>query len=155
MAQSRPRASYPKIIDRPELKTPWRYLLEGSFTLAFWALWIYWISPILTVLLWIMGVRIFYSELFSQEGLLELFSILKQAGLVLVLIAGTLLGWSYYNYMQFLHRGERRRTYVPYCQDEDVAEFFRIDPNLLREAKKHSRVEIHLGEKGINIHLGP
>lgn len=153
MAKPRPRSPYYKIIDKAELKTPWRYFLEESITLAFWAIWVYWIYPVLTVLLWVMGVRIIYTELFPTGGFAELISLLKQAGFIFLVIMAIILTWSYYNYLWFLRRGERRDKKVLICYDEDLAKFYKIDANLLREAKKYNQIEVDLRNKKIEIRL--
>ena len=59
MGKSRQRFAQPKIIDKPELKSPLRYLVEGSITLALWAIWGYWILPLLTLVLWLIGIEFF------------------------------------------------------------------------------------------------
>ncbi len=153
MEKPRSRSPYYKIIDKSDLKSPWRYLVEGSITLAFWAIWVYWIYPVLTVILWVMGVRLIYTELFPGGAFLELVYILKQAGLIFLIIIAIILAWSYYNYLWFLQRGERRDKIVPICYDEDFAVFYKIDVNLLREAKKHNQIEVHLQNKKVEIYL--
>lgn len=153
MEKPRPRSAYYKIIDKSELKTPWRYFLEGSITMAFWAIWVYWIYPVLTVILWVMGVQIIYTELFPGGAFLELIYILKQAGIIFLVIMAIILAWSYYNYLWFLQRGERRDKVVPICFDEDFAEFYKIDVNLLREAKKYNQIEVDLTNKKINFYF--
>jgi len=149
----RPRSTYYKIIDKSELKTPWRYFLEGSITMAFWAIWVYWIYPVLTVLRWVMGVRIIYSDLFPDGAFLELVYILKQAGLIFLIIMAIILAWSYYNDLWFLQRGERRDKIGPICYDEDFAKFYKVDVNLLRAAKKYNQIEVDLRNKKIEIHF--
>ncbi len=67
MEESGQRSTHTKIIDRPVLKSPLRYLFEGSFTLALWALWVYWLMPIFTLLLWVFGFHLYYSENITRQ----------------------------------------------------------------------------------------
>jgi len=154
MEEPRPRFTYHKIIDKSKLKSPWRYFVEGSITLAFWAIWVYWLYPVATVLLWILGINIFYQELFSHRGFFELVNILQKAGIIFLVIMIVILGWSYYNYFWFLRRGERRNKKVVICHDEDFARLFNVDAELLKEAKKCSQLEVTLQDKTVIIRCG-
>lgn len=144
MAKSGQRDTHPQIIDKPDLKSPLRYLFEGSITFALWALWIYWILPLVTLVLWIMGFRLFYHELFSQGGLEEFIYTLKNGGLIILIISLMMLGWTYYNYLWFLRRGERRNKYEAITLDKDIAEHFKVDIELLKKLKQENRIEVKL-----------
>jgi poly-beta-1,6-N-acetyl-D-glucosamine biosynthesis protein PgaD len=134
----------PPIIDKPEFKSPLRYLFEGSFTLALWALWVYWILPIFTLLIWIAGIQLFRYEIFIKGGLEELINILKNGGRIVLFITLIMLGWTYYNYLWFLRRGERRNKSELITFDKDIAQFFNVDVDLLKQLKKQNRIEVKL-----------
>lgn len=140
-----------KIIDKPELKSPFRYLIEGSITLFLWSLWVYWISPILTALLWFLGFKLFKGEIISQAGFVELTGTLKIGGLLVLMIAFLMLSWVYYNYLWFLKRGERRNKRVLICFDQDIAKIFNVDPILLKKIKKQNRIEVYLENNVLNF----
>jgi poly-beta-1,6-N-acetyl-D-glucosamine biosynthesis protein PgaD len=144
MEKSGSRSAHIKIIDQASLKSPWRYLFEGSLTLVFWALWIYWLLPVFTAVLWFFGIRLFYQEIFPQGGLEEFLTLLRDAGIVFVAIIALIFIWTHYNYLWFLRRGERRNKFVPICHDTDLARFFRVDPEALEQAKGASRIEVNL-----------
>lgn len=134
--------SHPKIIDKPELKSPLRYLFEGSFTFALWALWVYWLMPLLTLLLWIFGFHLYYSENLIAGGLEELISTLKNGGVAVLAITFVMLGWSGYNYLWFLRRGERRNKSESIIFDEDIARYFNVDLGRLRNLRTQSLINI-------------
>ena len=136
--------AYPKIIDKPELKSPFRYLIEGSITLFLWSVWVYWILPVLTVILWYFGIELFHSELITQAGYIEFIKIFRDGGLVVLAISLIMLSWVYYNYIWFLRRGERRNKAVLICFDEDIAKIFNIDPDVLKKVKEQRRIEVDL-----------
>jgi poly-beta-1,6-N-acetyl-D-glucosamine biosynthesis protein PgaD len=140
-----------KIIDKPELKTPFRYLIEGSVTLFLWSVWVYWVSPVLTAFLWFLGVRIFHSEIISKAGFAEFMEILRNGGSAVLVITFVMLVWIYYNYLWFLKRGERRNKEVMVSSDKDIARICNIDSDLLNKAKQKKRVEVHLKDDGITI----
>ena len=143
--------SYPKIIDRPELKSPFRYLIEGSITLFLWSVWVYWILPVLTVILWFFGVELFHSIFITQAGYIEFIGILKAGGLVVLIISLIMLSWVYYNYFWFLRRGERRNKSVLISLDKDVAEMFNVNIDLLKRAKIQHKIEVDLKDDEVAI----
>jgi poly-beta-1,6-N-acetyl-D-glucosamine biosynthesis protein PgaD len=142
---------FSKIIDQPKLKSPWRYFIEGSITMGFWVIGVYWLAPVITVLLWFVGIQLFYQKIFPQGGVWEFIELFKRAGLLFLLLTAVLLSWTYYNYLWFLKRGERRNKKVTICHDEDFADFFGIDVEQLKKAKKSSQVMVELKDKRIII----
>lgn len=148
---------HPKIIDRPELKSGFRHFLEGSITVMLWALWLYWILPVLTLLLWFFGLRFFFLKVFSKNILSELFEIIKNGGAVILIILTVTIIWIYYNYnFIFKRKGERRKR-ISVCPDETIAKFFDVEPQLLEKAKKNKRVTVELKDNKfiINASAGP
>ncbi|MFZ0485187.1 MAG: poly-beta-1,6-N-acetyl-D-glucosamine biosynthesis protein PgaD [Desulfobacterales bacterium] len=149
MEKSGQRSTHIKIIDRPVLKSPLRYLFEGSFTLALWALWVYWLMPIFTLLLWVFGFHLYYSENLLDGGLEELLNTLKNGGLAVLLVACVMLGWTYYNYLWFLRRGERRNKSEAIIFDGDIARYFNVDLGRLRRVRTQSIINISIDDDQI------
>ena len=118
--------THPKIIDKPELKSPLRYLVEGSVTLALWAIWLYWVLPILTLFFWFIGLRFFFQTAISNVALRELAEILKDSGITILIIFVLKLAWIYYNYFAIFKRKGERRKQVSVCSDEAITKFFNI-----------------------------
>ena len=63
MGKPGPRVTNPEIIDSWRLKSRTRILLESFLTLAFWSGFLYLLTPVVTLILWVFGVRIAYTEL--------------------------------------------------------------------------------------------
>jgi poly-beta-1,6-N-acetyl-D-glucosamine biosynthesis protein PgaD len=144
---------FSKIIDQPQLKSPLRYLIEGSVTMAFWVIGVYWLAPVITVLLWAVGIHLFYQKIFPQGGVWEFIELFKRAGILFLALTALILSWTYYNYLWFLKRGERRNKKVMICHDEDFAEFFAIDVKHLKKAKNFPRVEVELKDNQVVINF--
>lgn len=151
MEKSGQRIAYTKIIDEPALKSPFRYLIEGSVTLFLWSLWVYWISPVVTVVLWFLGITLFQSELIVKGGLEEFLKILRTGGLLVLFITLLMLSWIYYNYLWFLKRGERRGVNVMLGSDENLARIAGVDLHLLKEAHKKNRIDVEVKDGKIVI----
>jgi poly-beta-1,6-N-acetyl-D-glucosamine biosynthesis protein PgaD len=146
MEKSGQRITYTKIIDESVLKSPLRYLIEGSVTLFLWSLWVYWISPVVTAVLWFFGITLFQTELIVKAGLNEFLEILKTGGLLVLLITLFMLGWIYYNYLWFLKRGERRGANAALGSDENLARITGVDLNVLKEVRRKNRIEVEVND---------
>jgi poly-beta-1,6-N-acetyl-D-glucosamine biosynthesis protein PgaD len=147
MEKSGQRVAYTKIIDEPALKSPLRYLIEGSVTLFLWSLWAYWISPVVTAVLWFLGIRLFQTELILKAGFEEFMGILKTGGLLVLLITLFMLSWIYYNYIWFLKRGERRGSNAMLGSDENLARITGVDLNVLKEVRGKNRIEVEVKDE--------
>lgn len=102
-----PRPPNPLVIDQPGLVPRRLRLLWGSVTVAFWALWFYLWSPLLTLLAWFISLRLGYQQIqptIPDGRLLEaLVSYLQLASI----LAGSLVVWAFYQFWRF-HGLERR-----------------------------------------------
>ncbi len=145
------RNPHTPIIDIPELKTPARRMIEGSITAILWAAWIYWILPVVTVILWAAGLRMFYHALFDTEQFRQLYLILRNGGLAILAIFTLNLLWITYNFHFIFRKFGTRRKVTRRDEDHGLAEFYHIDEKILKEAKQHNRFEIKLADKKIEI----
>jgi len=66
----------------------------------------------------------------------------KNLGWLTTIIVIGMLFWSYYNYLIVKIRGERRGSRVSVCFDKDMADFCKIDVNVLEKAKNYPRLSI-------------
>lgn len=151
MGKPGPRFSHPEIIDKPELKSPLRHLVEGSLTAFLWALWVYWILPLFTLFLWAAGFRYLFDRLFPKSFFAEFVEILKNGGLAILVIFTLKLIWINYNYHVIYKKRPERRKKVITCSDRVLAQYFRVDPKLLERAKRERRLEVTLTEHRLFI----
>lgn len=151
MGKPGPGNSYPEIIDQPELKSPLRHLAEGSLTAFLWAVWLYWILPVFTLFLWVLGFRYSFNRLFPQVFFTELVEILRNGGLVILVIFVIKLIWINYNYYAIYKKRPERRKRVITCSERVMAQHFRVDPKLLAKAKRERRLEVTLTERRLFI----
>lgn len=149
------RTTNPEIIDSWRLKSFSRIVLESIITLAFWTGFLYLLVPVVTLGLWVVGVKIAYTELIGNQGILELVKILKSSGLIIFVITVILLAWSYYNYLLFRVRGERRNSRVSICYDEDLCALSGLDLQTLRAAKEQARLLVALNDGRVAVKPAP
>lgn len=150
MEKSGQRPPYPEIIDEPGLKTKKRVFGEIVITLGFWGLILYLLEFIITIFLWLFGFNLMHLEIY-ELGNQEMVRLFKNAGWLTTIVIVATLGWSYYNMLIFKIRGERRGNRVRVCFDQEVADFFKVDPEMLEKVKNFPSVSIVMKEDAILI----
>jgi poly-beta-1,6-N-acetyl-D-glucosamine biosynthesis protein PgaD len=126
------------------LKSRSRIVLEGLITLAFWTGFLYLLVPVVTLFLWVFGVQIAYTELIETHSMVQFVKIIKSSGIMIFFIAVIISAWSYYNYLWFRVRGERRNSRTMICYDEDFSALYHLDLQTLLAAKKQDRLLVTL-----------
>ena len=101
MEKSGPGITNPEIIDNWHLKSRTRIVLESFLTLAFWSGFVYLLAPMVTLILWVFGVQITYTELIRYQGLTELLKIIKDGFFIIFIVTICIVAWGYYNYLLF------------------------------------------------------
>ena len=110
-------------------------------TLAFWAIWLYLVLPLVSLLLWAFGVRFLFEQIRQggYEGLRV--ALLSYSSVLLVLISALAL-WIAWNVVRYGGSSDRRtvkRTEVP---DWVVRGRFRIDDSLLSVLRAERLVRV-------------
>lgn len=150
MGKPRQRPTDIEIIDRPELKSSVRNFTEGSLTFLLWGIWIYFLLPFFTFLLWLLGFRIFYLTIFTEFNFNEFVIIFKNGIFIILSIFFIQISWIYYNCFIFIKRGDRRKNNF-ICPKEKIANFFGIDLAVLEESSKNKVINVSLKNKKIII----
>lgn len=114
-------------------------------TVGFWALWIYLVMPLVSLLLWVFGVRLFLEQHSGGEGLGT--TMAAYASILLALI-GLLALWIAWNVMRYGGRNDRRTVKRAEASDERVQEAFRLDDSLLGLMRDGRSVRIDLDRDG-------
>ncbi|MGH8085934.1 MAG: poly-beta-1,6-N-acetyl-D-glucosamine biosynthesis protein PgaD [Lysobacter sp.] len=99
----------------------------GVMTLLAWAVYAYLWLPLLTLVLWLVGVRLSYIELYLRDQRLDA-ALLVTLPLLLLACATLLIGWAEYNRLRF--RGRERRTPRQDVRDDEVALALGAPPEL-------------------------
>lgn len=154
MGKSGQRSKDSRVIDNPRLRTPLRSLVEDTATVFLWALWVYFVSPVLTMILWLLGFKYFYEALFPIPGFNEhLFFVLKNAVLFVLIVLWINITWVFYNYRFIYKRLGERRKKTPQVQDRDFAPFLLNPPESLSEFRRHQRLNFYLQENKFLIYI--
>lgn len=117
--------------------------LLSLLTVGFWAVWLYLVMPLVSLLLWIFGVRLFMEKLSngSFEGLRT--SLVAYSSILLVLV-GLLALWIAWNVVRYGGSHDRRTVKRAEFTDQEVREAFRLDGTLLEVMRTERLVRIDL-----------
>lgn len=90
----------------------------GVMTLVAWAVYAYLWLPLATLVLWVVGVRLSYIELYLRDQRLDA-ALLVTLPLLLLACAILLIGWAEYNRLRF--RGRERRLALVDVDNVEIA----------------------------------
>jgi biofilm PGA synthesis protein PgaD len=96
---------------RPREQTRLQRATEFTLTTLFWLAWLYLIMPLVSLLLWIVGVQLFVDEMISRGGLQALIEELLRYGLVVLGMLVVTLLWVSWNLRHY--GGHNKRTHQP------------------------------------------
>jgi biofilm PGA synthesis protein PgaD len=128
------------IIEHPEWQTPKQRILLGFVTLLFWIVWFYIWIPFVSVLAWILGVKLFEYQMIELKGYKGVVDFLWWYALIIFVMGGSLIGWATYNYMRF--NKVARRNARPKVTLEMEARYFKVDINDVEKWRKSQMVII-------------
>jgi poly-beta-1,6-N-acetyl-D-glucosamine biosynthesis protein PgaD len=97
---------HPEVFVQDEVKSPLRRIVEDFITVVCWGIYLYLLLPLFTLVLWVFGVQTIYDQIIGQKGYEELSRLLANGGITVLVIFLIVSGWTYYNYLWFLRRGE-------------------------------------------------
>jgi len=130
-----------KIIDEPERRSLLRKAVEFFVTANFWAVLLYLLVPVFTLLLWLISVETGYDAFFFHEqatkGLIE---ILLEMGLVTGISFIVMRGWAYYNLKRFGKKDRRKHLVLGEKENQMLAEIHQVDPALLQQLQSEKEV---------------
>src|SRR5450432_4359421 len=99
-------AQSPLIISHPERQSGAQRTIFGVLTVTVWALWFYLWLPLITAILWMVGIRWAYIQVFRGARGVSLGVVLWIMLSVIVIVAY----WSTYNNMRYASKIQRRRA---------------------------------------------
>lgn len=99
-------------------------------TVGCWAVWIYLVLPLVSLLLWALGVRLFAAQL-TQGGYDSLLASLAAYSSILFGVAGLLALWILWNVVRYGGSHDRRTVKRAEVTDLEVQQAFHLDASLL------------------------
>ena len=129
------------IEDRPELRSVLRNTAEWSITILMWAIWVYLFLPLLSLILWVVGMVHLYRTLFTEEVIGELIDMLGKVGWLVLFVFLILRGWGFYNYYRFGRLSRRKgRAVTP---TDEIGHHFDLTVEEVRGLKNKKEIVWH------------
>ena len=133
-----------EIFVKDEVKTPLRRVVEDFITIVCWGIYLYLLLPMFTLVLWIFGIQTIFDQIIGERGYEELIRLLENGGITTLVILIIVSGWTYYNYLWFKHRGERRGNQVRISSDVEMSALLETDITAMEEIRNARRMEIRV-----------
>ena len=121
--------------------------LLALLTVLFWGVWLYLVLPLVSLLLWVFGVR-FLVEQIRRGGYEVLLGSLISYGVVLAVLVGLLALWIAWNVVRYGGSHDRRTVKRAEVSDAAVQEAFRLDDSLLSVLRDQRLVRADLDGDG-------
>lgn len=119
-------------------------------TVLFWAAWLYLVLPLVSLLLWALGVRVFLEQ-FRQGGYEGLLASLAAYSSVLLVIVGVLAFWIVWNVVRYGGSSDRRTVKRAEVPDWVVRGTFHLDEKLLSRLRAERLVRVDFGGEGVVV----
>lgn len=132
-----------RLIRKPRKQPRLQRAAWGFVTLGFWMVYVYLWTPLVTLLLWLLGIRTAFFELYVREHAIEPF-LLFSLPLLALACALLLISWAEYNRLRFSRadrRSQPRSATLP-----DVAEALGTPPAVARALVLGKVTVLHMGE---------
>lgn len=133
------------IIEQPYLQSSQQWMLYTALTSVLWIIWIYLWLPLVSLIAWGLGIRLFAIEMMRPENLDYLRELLLY-GQILLLVFILVMAWSSYNLMRF--RGvDRRRPPLPVTESQE-AEYFGVPSGVVEDLKCARVITVRFAPNG-------
>jgi biofilm PGA synthesis protein PgaD len=143
------RAERP-IIYHPERQSPKQRFTTQTLKAIALAIWLYIWIPLLSTILWVMGVHVTYTHLVRAPE--------HKSWLLILIIMMTcnvvVSSWSIYNYTRFAGKN-RRRGSAPVSHETVGKSFGVSDPETLSLLLHERRLNLHFDNAGMLVHVEP
>ena len=106
---------------QPPTQSGMQRAAEFTITTLFWLAWLYLIMPLVSLLLWIVGIQLFMEEMIVRGGYHALIEEFVHYGLVILAMLAVTLIWVYWNLRRYGRYEKRTRQPAPVSLKEIAA----------------------------------
>ena len=115
-----------------------------SVTFIFWVFILYLWQPLISLIAWYFGFQLFYEHMIELGGYQAFIDSLKLDFQIIAAICITLIVWGKVNQCRF--RGKCRRTGGRKVRQDEVAEYFKVEPSSLHEMMKLKNITLQISD---------
>ena len=125
----------------------------GALTVACWAVWIYLVLPLVSLVLWVAGVQLFVRESAGKSYGVLMRTLLSYST-VLVVLVGLLALWILWNVTRYGGKLDRRTVHRPLVSRSEVSKSFRLDEGIGDPLRAARSLRLDLDRDGRVLVLG-
>jgi biofilm PGA synthesis protein PgaD len=133
------------IIEKPEVLRKRDKYTSVSITLIFWFILFYLWHPVISLLAWVFGIKLFYEHMIVLGGADGFMQMLFKYLLSISILGGGLILWALYNKFRF--RKKVRRAGSSEINSQDVAEYFKISSEDHENWKSSKNMLINISDE--------
>ncbi len=139
------------IIDTPSLLSLKQRYSFSVVTFLFWVLWFYLWNPLVSLLAWMFGARIFYDNMIALGGWPGLIEKLTAYVLTLFAMGLVFFGWALYNNFRFYNKKRRGKMWK--VNALNLSDYFKITPDDVLSCKSSKRFVVNFDGGGNITHF--
>lgn len=123
----------------------WRAGTELAITALFWGVWAYFILPLVSLLMWLIGIFIFVDHMVLLGGYQSFIDQLLDYGVVILSIMALTLIWINWNKQYSGNANKRSRQPLPVTHKE-IAEFAGVSPETIKALHRRRRTVVYFDD---------
>ena len=138
-----------QLIDNPDRQEPAQRRMFGVLTGVAWAVYLYLWLPLITAVVWYLGLKSAYLELYLRDHHIDSFLVMV-IPLIALVVAIVFLGWAEYNRMRFQRREDRRGT-ADNVTVNDMARGLGSTAVFVRQLQQTRNSVVHMNEEAVPV----
>lgn len=142
----------PLIIENPALQSPTQRYGWGMVTFVFWMIYIYLWIPLVTLLAWWVGAKLFNIHFIQLQGYIGLMGKLGLYLMIIFMLSALLIGWASVERLRF--KDKQRRLGRPNVAVSDIAKKYNMQENQLLALREKKSMVVYFSEKGTISKVG-
>lgn len=135
------------IIERPELQSMSQRYGWKTVTFLFWMFYIYLWVPLITLVVWLVGVKLFHINMIEFKGYESLVDKLGLYSIIILIISIILIGWAEVNRMRF--KNKLRRLDNDELSVSEVAKKYDLEESHLTQLRQKKSIIVQFSDKGV------
>ena len=125
--------------------TSWRAGVELVVTALFWGIWIYFILPLVSLMMWLAGIFIFVDHMIVRGGYQSFLDQLLEYGLVILGMMAITLVWINWNIRRYGSSNKRSRPPQPVTHQE-TADFAGVSPETIKALHRRRHTVVYFDD---------
>ena len=127
-----------------------RRVAELMITVIFWGLWIYLVTPLLSLVLWFIGIYLFVDRMITLGGYQAFAEQLVNYGAAVFVMWLALTLWVIWNLRRYGQRN-RRHEPPPYVTNDQIAEAMHLSTKTISRAHESRDIHLHFDQHELPV----